>query len=462
MNTDLARQTDEPRDLAVADPEQAAGALAHVLGAGDLARLTNEQRVGHYLDLCRSLGLNPRSRPFDWIEFYDPQTKAKKLQLYPNQSCAAQLRRQHQISVRVVKKEAIDRDTDSAMYLVEVEGTTPTGRTGFASKYVPLVGMGQDRRTYPLKGQQLANAYMKAETGALRRLVLSMVGMVSPPEMDELRHPQIVTVDGTGRILENPTVEQKALAADPGMAAAIGEPTYESAQSAPSPFVDVADQRVRPDELERPKREGPPSSFRASDEDVKRWCGAWFAIVDETPWDTKEARARFVDEFTEAWPEAKRTDSLRTMFARSTADEAMDFLAKIRAVVSIWQDGQAAEERGEPEIGSDVGLTTTQAAEEIVRQEGARSYVDDRPMADLSDEEIEARFEQGTEKLLGRPRAEDQPLTRTELVTGLRAMVGEVRSRGGSADVPDDLTSLTDDEIEALTELLAEQLKLAF
>lgn len=375
MSTDLAVRENESTALAAFNQEQAAGALSHILGSGDLGRLTNEQRVGHYLDVCQSLGLNPRTRPFDWIEFYDPQTKAKKLQLYPNRSCAEQLRRQHQISVRVIRREPIGMNTDEPMFVVEVEGTTPTGRIGTAIKYVPLTGQRQGGGTYRLSGQQLANAYMKAETGAFRRLTFSMVGMASPPDVEELGRVKVVTVDGTGQVLEAPTVEQKALAADPGMAAAIGEVTYETAERAPSPFVDVADQAARPEELERPKADGPRPSFRPSDEQIKRWLGAWFAIVDETPWDTKEARALFVGEWCEeqVWPQAKRTDSLHTCFARCTEAEAGDLLAKIRAVVGVWRDGQAADPDGE--LGGIDGLTDTQVAEEVGRQaRGGRTY----------------------------------------------------------------------------------------
>src|SRR4051812_44594734 len=105
----------EPQDLALPDREQPAAALAEILATGNLAKLTNEQRVAHYLNLCRSLGLNPASRPFDWIEFYDPQTKAKKLQLYLNGGGAAQLRRLHQISCWFTR-----RDNEDGMRVVEV------------------------------------------------------------------------------------------------------------------------------------------------------------------------------------------------------------------------------------------------------------------------------------------------------------------------------------------------------
>jgi hypothetical protein len=371
----IARREEAGALATEADREHAAGALAHILGSGDLGKLTNEQRVGHYLDVCQSLGLNPRTRPFDWIEFYDPQTKAKKLQLYPNRSCAEQLRRQHQISVRVMRREPVGSGTDDAMFVVEVEGTTPNGRKGTAIKYVPLTGQSQGGGTYRLKGNQLANAYMKAETGALRRLTFSMVGMASPPDVEDLARVRVVTVDGTGNVLDRPTQEQRYLAENPNAARAIGEPTFETVGGADdAPLAGTPDQRVTTDELTPPRREGARPTFKASPEDVNRWCGAWFSIVDDTPWDTSKARALFVGNHTDEWPEAKRTDSLRTMFARSTEAEAGEFLAKIRATVNVWKEGQAAEAAGEPELGSDVGLTPTQAAEEVVRQEGADRY----------------------------------------------------------------------------------------
>jgi hypothetical protein len=125
-------------DLAVADgtavnvpaeQEQAGiAALAHVLGSGDLAQLTDEQRVGHYLRLCRSLGLNPLSRPFDWVYFKEPGGD-EKLALYPNQSCAAQLRRQHHMRVEITRREIVGE-----LFVCEAKAYTPDGREDVSSK----------------------------------------------------------------------------------------------------------------------------------------------------------------------------------------------------------------------------------------------------------------------------------------------------------------------------------------
>jgi hypothetical protein len=331
MTTDLARTDDSPRGLAVADPEAAAGALAHVLGTGDLAKLSDKQRVGHYLDVCQSLGLNPRTRPFDWIEFYDPQTKAKKLALYPNRSCAEQLRRQHQISVKVTRREMVGE-----LFVVEVEGRTPNGRTGTASKYVPVTYTDRDGKTTRLSGNQLANAYMKAETGAFRRLTFSMVGMASPPDVEELSRARVVVVDGTGRVLEAPSPEQKMLAENPAAARVIGEPTFETVGNAEAaPLAGTSSQRVRPDELVRPERPaGPPPSFKNSDEQIATWRAAWFATVKGLSLDTDAARAAFIAQWSaDEWPKAKRTDSLATFLARATPAEVEEMLGYVRGLM---------------------------------------------------------------------------------------------------------------------------------
>ena len=366
--TGLARQDASERDIAIANREDAAGALAHVLGTGDLSKLSNEQRVAHYLDLCQSLSLNPRSRPFDWIEFYDPETKAKKLTLYPKASCADQLRRQHHISAWITRREIVGE-----LFVCEAEGQTPTGRKIQSSKYVPLT----DREGNRLRGQRLANAMMKAETGVYRRLTFAMIGMAAPPDIDELARVKVVTVDGTGRIIDNPTPEQKALAADPSLARVVGEPVYEDQDASGAPLAGTPDQRATAEELTPPARASTERpSFKNSDEQIEKWRRAWFGTVKGLSLDSDEARAAFVSRWTAdeaGWPEGKRTDSLRTMFARMTAAEAGDLLAHVRALCDderrellAFADQAATEEpkrsRGADKVRDSVELTGGPAA----------------------------------------------------------------------------------------------------
>jgi hypothetical protein len=324
MTTDLAR-TDAPQ-TALANPEDAAAAITHYLGTGDLSRLPAEQRAALYLDTCASLNLNPRTRPFDWIEFYDPETKGKKLTLYPNRSCAEQIRRQHQISVRIVSEDIVGK-----LFKVVAEGRKPNGVTDTATAYVPLT----DKDGNALVGQRLANAFMKGQTVAKRRLTFSMVGMFAPPEMDELRQARIVVVDGTGRVLDNPTQEQKALAENPAMARAIGELVYEDAEGQEAPLAGMPDQRVTQADVTPPRpAQGPPASFKNSDEQIAEWRRTWFATVKGLSLGTDAARAAFVRQWTaDEWPKAKRTDSLATFFARATPAEAEDLLGHVRNIM---------------------------------------------------------------------------------------------------------------------------------
>jgi hypothetical protein len=307
------------------DPDQAAGALQHILATGDLAKLSNAQRVGYYLDLCRSLGLNPRSRPFDWLMLDN------RLVLYPNKSCAEQLRRAHQISVKVLRREMVGE-----LFVVEVEGRTPQGRTDQASKYVPVTKWDRNSgKQVRLAGADLGNAYAKAETGAKRRLAFSMVGLASVPDPEEMAGGRYVVVDGTGAIVEKPTAEQRALAADPVMAQALGEPTYEDAE-AESSFDEVPSQAPTIDELTPPNVDRPRPSFKSSEADIKRWSGAYFATVKGTSLDNDDDRHHLVDDWTRklGWPSSKQTNSLRVMFARMGEDEAQSFLSRVRAMTA--------------------------------------------------------------------------------------------------------------------------------
>jgi hypothetical protein len=305
------------RWVAPMDEEDAAGALAHVLGTGDLYQLTNAQRVAHYINLCRNIGISPLSRPYQWIEFKEGENGPAILTLYFKPTAAAQDLRNHHVSIDFPQREIVGE-----LFKVEAHGKAPDGREGFATKYVSLTG-----KYGKLGGQRLANAFMSAETGALRRLALNM-GLASGPDPDETAAQiRTVYVDGTGAVLENPTEEQRHLADHPEVARAIGEPTYETTAAAMAEQeTDLPDQKRRPIERQR---------FRPSKEQVDAWRGEWFAIVTGSSLEDDEDRHRFIWQWTvsEGWPEGKRTESLPTMLARCTEREAQDFLAHVRALV---------------------------------------------------------------------------------------------------------------------------------
>ena len=164
-----------------------ASLLERVVMAGDLSRLSPEERLLYYRQVCESLGLNPLTRPFDYIVLNG------RLTLYARRDATDQLRRIHGISVRIVSREFVDL---LGLYVVTARATTPDGREDEAVGAVYVKG---------LSGETLANAIMKAETKSKRRVTLSIVGLgwTDESEVESVPGATPVQVDHrTGEILE--------------------------------------------------------------------------------------------------------------------------------------------------------------------------------------------------------------------------------------------------------------------
>src|SRR5215510_4467331 len=131
--------------------------LEQVLIGGDLSGLTPQQRADYYGAVCRALGLNPLTKPFEYL------TLNGKLRLYALRDCADQLRRLHGISIHIVTRERL-----GDIYIVTARAKDRTGREDESTGAVALGS---------LKGDALANALMKAETKAKRRVTLSLAGL---------------------------------------------------------------------------------------------------------------------------------------------------------------------------------------------------------------------------------------------------------------------------------------------
>lgn len=366
--TDIAVR--EEAAITRADPEQAAGALQHILATGDLSKLTNEQRVATYLQQCSTLGLNPISRPFDWLLLDG------KLVLYPNKSCAEQLRRIHQISTKVTRFEVLNGTGPDPMVVCTVEGRRPNGQTDESTKYLSLLGWNnRTQKSYRLSGRELSNAYGKVETAAKRRLTLSMIGLAAPP--DDIKNARQVIVDGTGRIIDNPTDMDRALAEDPGLAKMLKEPTYETmADGSESPLPGRASQAPTIDELTPPTRPyRPPARFHC---DVEKWRGMWFTVVRDTYLDDDDARHDFIKWWTSSWPEARRTDSLGAFLEHATDRQAEALINAAREHLAEEAEARANDPDGELD-GID-GVTEEQARQIDAEQRGqaSRPAVDER------------------------------------------------------------------------------------
>lgn len=161
--------------LALQGGPLAAKDLENLLVSGDLEQLTTEARLNYIAALCKSLGLNPMTQPFEFIKLQG------KLQLYAKRSCTDQLRALHKVSIALVERQRMDD-----VYIVRAHARTPDGREDEATGAVPIAN---------LKGEALANAVMKCETKAKRRVTLSICGLgfIDESELDTVRGARFET-----------------------------------------------------------------------------------------------------------------------------------------------------------------------------------------------------------------------------------------------------------------------------
>ncbi len=355
--------------VAARTPEAAAMALERVVTMGDLRYLEPEERVAYYLDTCQSLGLNPRSRPFDWIEMDG------RLVLYPNKSCTDQLRAVHRIRIETSMPEA---SPDGSMLRCVAKAWMPDGRSDTATKYVPLTGYRRDGGAYRLSGKELANAYMKAETGAKRRVTFSLIGLAAPPaDVDEVEY-KAITVDGRGNILQSPTAEQLELARNPAAAHAIGEPTFEDLDASKSPLAGEPDQRPTLQEPPAVPRERPVLRC-----DATKMRAAYFAAVEGSPLADDEGRAAFFREYTGRYAPPLRTDSLSKFLAYSSDRQAREMVDVAKLKAESWRLSQAIDTPAPavvsvtPEVAAAVQLTGGPAPAAPARPEHGGEYSPD-------------------------------------------------------------------------------------
>jgi hypothetical protein len=131
--------------------------IESVIVKGDLAKLSPEERTRYYSEVCRSVGLNPLTKPFEYLQLNG------KLTLYARKDATDQLRQIHGVSLTIVSREQV-----GDVYVVTARATTASGRS---DESIGAVSIGT------LKGDALANALMKAETKAKRRVTLSICGL---------------------------------------------------------------------------------------------------------------------------------------------------------------------------------------------------------------------------------------------------------------------------------------------
>jgi hypothetical protein len=198
-------------NTAVAErPQQnpTAETMEDVIAKGDLSKLTPEQSVVYYHEVCRSLGLNPLTQPFVFMTL-----KGKRI-LYARKDCTDQLRKLHGINIEIVNYTVTD-----GLLTVHVRAKDDSERVDEDFGVVSVTG---------LRGEEAANAMMKAITKAKRRVTLSIAGLgLDDPEGDideaqpfknltmrERPAPKPAAVEGHGSIRPKPEVAGEAARID--------------------------------------------------------------------------------------------------------------------------------------------------------------------------------------------------------------------------------------------------------
>ena len=163
------------------------GIVARVIAVGgDLEGLRPVERAEYYGRVCESVGLNPLTQPFKYIKLNGA------LRLYATKDASEQLRQIHKIALVIS-----DRQRTDDLMIVTARATTPDGRTDESIGAVSIAG---------LKGENLANAIMKAETKAKRRVTLSICGLgwLDETEVADIKAAKRVEVTVDGEIVEAP------------------------------------------------------------------------------------------------------------------------------------------------------------------------------------------------------------------------------------------------------------------
>lgn len=160
--------------------------VERLLLTGDLKDLAVEDRLIYVNKLCKSLGLNPLTQPFQYLVLQG------RMVLYATRTCTEQLRKIHGVSVTQER-----RKIEGEHCIVDVEVQDRTGRLDTGTGVVWVGNM---------KGNDYANALMKASTKAKRRATLSIVGLgfLDESELDTLQGKFKMVTPG-GRIIDEQT-----------------------------------------------------------------------------------------------------------------------------------------------------------------------------------------------------------------------------------------------------------------
>lgn len=166
--------------------------IENLILQGDIAGMNSEQRVEYVTKMCGSLGLNPLTKPFQILVL-----KGKTV-LYATKDCTEQLRKVHTVSITDLKFEQIG----DILLRCTATAADRYGKLDISTGVLAIAG---------LKGEDLANAMMKVETKAKRRVTLSICGLGFLDESAVEDMPNVIkTVDIDAELVTDEQNENKA------------------------------------------------------------------------------------------------------------------------------------------------------------------------------------------------------------------------------------------------------------
>ena len=192
--TEAAEVSVAPQEVSVTEISQAV--VSDLVIKGDLSKLTAEQKIEYYNWLCKSLGLNPASKPFAVI-----RTKEGKEVMYALKDATEQLRKIYGVSV-VEMTQSFQPD----LCITKCRVKDSKGRYDVATGVTPF--------RQSLSAEEKANAIMKSETKAKRRATLSIcgLGMLDESELDTMGNYESVPLAPPQGMLSSPLVKDVVVA----------------------------------------------------------------------------------------------------------------------------------------------------------------------------------------------------------------------------------------------------------
>lgn len=168
--------------------------LEKVMLNQDLKGLNAKEKIAYMGNLCRTLGLNPYTRPFEIMSFNGKEVP------YARKDCTEQLRKINNVSITRLDTKMMD----GGIYIVTAYAERAGGIKDSSTGAICITG---------LKGDALSNAIMKAETKAKRRVTLSICGLgfLDETEVDSIANVDKKNVleynENSKKLLEQPNIE---------------------------------------------------------------------------------------------------------------------------------------------------------------------------------------------------------------------------------------------------------------